>query len=118
MSRSRRKPYEYICGGTPVKPDRQVAARAVRRRHKQEIKNADDFEDLVLSHRYECAHNDRWGWSCDGGATLQYPDSPYGRSHYFALLSSPDSAYRTEWLSWYQEVMEHTRKRYQEIQRK
>lgn len=72
MSRSYRRPWTSLAGTShhgSAKQDKQYAARGVRRCHQQVLSLAlrtEDYENLLLPHRLECACNDVWGWGRDG----------------------------------------------------
>ena len=76
MSRSTRKPYAYITGGSP-KVDRKVAARLFRRLENRSLRKvfvSGEFEDYMHPVQYEAAGNDPWGWGVDGLAgPVEYP---------------------------------------------
>ena len=70
MSRSYRKPYSTICGGTaPETNDKQTASRCWRRLMKQSLHNA-DWDWYLIPVRFEAACNERWCWSADGSNQL------------------------------------------------
>lgn len=67
MSRSYRKPYGTYCNiHNSAHYDKQLAARGVRRRQDEWLRNHWDDESGLVPHRYECCHNDVWGWNRDG----------------------------------------------------
>jgi hypothetical protein len=72
MSRSYRKPYATCTGKRSASYDKTVAARCVRRANKSAIRTASDWEEFTPVDRYECAHNDVWGWDRDGKASLEF----------------------------------------------
>jgi hypothetical protein len=69
MSRSfKKQPFMAICGGGSAQYDKTLAARGVRRAHRQTIHNAlhiGDYE-VVLPHRLQCCHNNTYSWGRDG----------------------------------------------------
>jgi hypothetical protein len=60
-----------VCGGDSAKYDKQLASRGMRRRQNQALRTADDFEEFVIPHRYECSHNHVWCWGRDGRQVWQ-----------------------------------------------
>lgn len=71
MSRSHKhQPFQVICGSNgSAKQDKRIAARSVRRAHKEAIQIAflnQDFEEFLLPDIYECSHNNCWSWNRDG----------------------------------------------------
>lgn len=52
----------------------QMAARGVRHKQNQHLRTNWDDEDILLPHRFECRHNDVWGWDRDGHQNRQEPD--------------------------------------------
>jgi hypothetical protein len=74
MSKSRRRPFSAVTGVRSAKQDKQMASRAVRRRHNQYLKTQEDMDDFLLPHRLECGHNEVYGWSRDGRQRYQVPD--------------------------------------------
>lgn len=78
MSRSYRKPYASVCGNRSAHEDKTLAARGYRRKEKEALRKATDWEEYIHPVRLEAAHNDPWGWSRDGKQTLQFsPDANY-----------------------------------------
>jgi|GEM_PF-3120786 hypothetical protein len=75
MARSYRKPYAACTGMCSASIDKQIAARGVRRNQNQYLKTNWEDEDFLLPHRFECHHNDVWGWSRDGQQCLQVPNA-------------------------------------------
>lgn len=112
MSRSRKKhPFQAICGGSvsSSKRDKQIASRAARRRFRREIHlaTATDFENLLLPHRRECAHNDVWGWNRDGNQVYKVP-SPRDFSRYHDAVFGHGCGYLCNdvWPPiWYEQMM-------------
>lgn len=74
MARSYRKPYTAVTGARSARIDKQMAARGVRHKQNQHLRANWDDEDILLPHRFECHHNDVWGWDRDGHQNLQEPD--------------------------------------------
>jgi hypothetical protein len=103
MSRSfKKRPFQAICGGGSAKHDKQLAARGMRRRQNQALRTADDFEDFLIPHRYECAFNETYCWGRDGSQMYQGLDA--GRTwHYYG----PDGClWDGQWPpKWYQKMM-------------
>ena len=103
MSRSYRKPYCVPCGDTgSAKKDKRIAARAMRRKqnHVLRVWMTREDEDLIIPPRYECAHNDVWGWNRDGKQRLV---SPYPRYRgwwgiYEPLNIEKEIAEHQEWI--------------------
>lgn len=72
MSRSYRRPYEAVTGNRSAKEDKQLAARGMRRKQNEWLRNHPEFEENALvPHRLECAHNDVYGWGRDGKQRLR-----------------------------------------------
>ena len=74
MSRSYRKPYAACTGKNSAKEDKRHAARGMRRKQNQWLRNLKEFDDSLVPHRLECANNDVWGWGRDGHQYLQVLD--------------------------------------------
>jgi len=112
-----------VCCG-PVKPDRQMASRSVRHRHKHEIKVAlntnSDFENFILPDIYECAFNNRWSWSCDASRPRYYSGKPdrWDRTHVGIYLNGPLTRINLDWLLWHLDTMRWDREYHQRLQRK
>lgn len=96
MSKSYRKPWGTACSiKSSAHDDKTIAARSVRRAQEQSLREAvhdDDWDGWLLPNRYECTHNNVWGWGRDGkkrplGTNNQY-NNPY------AYITSP--TWRTE----------------------
>jgi hypothetical protein len=69
MSRSfKHKPFSAICGGSSAQYDKTLAARGVRRAHRQVMHIAlhTGEYDVILPHRLQCSHNEIYSWSRDG----------------------------------------------------
>lgn len=69
MSRSfKHTPMAAICGTGSAHQDKTMAARSVRRAHRQAIHNAIRTQelDVLLPHRLECSHNETYCWVRDG----------------------------------------------------
>jgi hypothetical protein len=75
MSRSYRKPYETIIGGTASeREDKILASRGWRRLMNRSLRSARDFETYTLPLRHEAAYNNRYSWRSDGKNNLrQFP---------------------------------------------
>jgi hypothetical protein len=72
MSRSYRRPYgTYFSIKSSARKDKQIAARAMRRKQNRWVRRWDG--DDLIPHRYECAHNDVWDWNRDGGQRRMVP---------------------------------------------
>jgi hypothetical protein len=104
MSRSYRRPYSAPCGNASAHQDKMLASRGVRRAQNRAVREAQDWEEFELPHRFECNHNDVWGWGRDGKQTLQRPPvlQPWWN---FAFMTAEE---------WYQDDL----KRYQRLMRK
>jgi hypothetical protein len=51
-----------------------------------------------MPHRFECNHNDVWGWGRDGKQFLQVPDSKDWSRYLLALMEIfPYNVLYTEW---------------------
>ncbi len=70
MSRSYRKPYSACTGHSSARWDKTTAARGVRRKQNQVLRDAEDLEALQMPHRLECHHNNTYDWKRDGGQWL------------------------------------------------
>jgi hypothetical protein len=66
MSRSTRRAYAAVTGTASAKEDKRVAHRNARHEQNRAIEACTDFEDLLLPHRLECAHNNPYSWVRDG----------------------------------------------------
>jgi hypothetical protein len=74
MGKSYRRPFQAICGKGSAKKDKQAAARGVRRKQNEWLRNNWQEEEMgLVPHRYECHMNDVWGWSRDGKQMLSVP---------------------------------------------
>lgn len=71
MSRSYRKPYSAICGGGSASWDKFFAHRGERNAHKLAIKMCLDWDEFLIPHKYECSHNEVYGWARDGNQSYQ-----------------------------------------------
>lgn len=69
MSRSfKHQPFAAICGGNSAHYDKMLAARGVRRKHRQVLHIAlhtGEYE-VTLPHRLQCSHNEVYNWGRDG----------------------------------------------------
>jgi len=93
MSRSYRKPYSPVTGAGSAKEDKRHAARGVRSKQNQWLRNLEEFDDSLVPHWRECANNDVWGWGRDGKQTLQQPSN---REHTQYSLTQ-QGLFRGEW---------------------
>ena len=69
MSRSyKHHPFAAICVGGSAHYDKTLAARGVRRAHRQSLHIALHIQefDVVLPHRLQCTHNNTYSWCRDG----------------------------------------------------
>jgi hypothetical protein len=76
-----------ICGGS-AKQDKRYANRGVRRAHKDALHSlikAQDYEDLLLPHKYECAYNETYSW-CRDGKQLYWEPSDYYNKEWFVQM--------------------------------
>jgi hypothetical protein len=100
MSRSyKHQPFAAICGNNSAQYDKTLAARGVRRAHRQALHIALHTEefDVVLPHRLQCAHNEVYSWNRDGHQTWQGLD----HHDWFRYVEANDP---TSWLyDWKQE---------------
>ena len=83
MSRSYKKPFIYWCKSPREshKWDKTQANRSFRRAVNKALYYCLDYEELLIPHRYEAAHNDRWGWLGDGSPFLYDRVSRYLLTH-------------------------------------
>lgn len=102
MSRSTRRPYAAITGTDSAKDDKRLANRGVRRAQNHALRTAQDYENLILPHRLECAWNDVWVWSRDGGKSLHFPPSREKHAHWH--WATPDMLEK-----WYQQDLRYYR---------
>jgi hypothetical protein len=81
MSRSRKKPFSYVCSSKGKHSDKTVAARCYRRLESSRLRSAiveGDFEDYLHPVRREASYNDPWSWGVDGGAgPVETPPSAF-----------------------------------------
>lgn len=71
MSKSYRKPWgTWTSVRSSAHGDKTTAARLFRRAQNQALRHAvandADWDGWLLPERYECSHNDVWGWGRDG----------------------------------------------------
>jgi hypothetical protein len=98
MSRSyRHRPFMAVTGTNSAQADKTMAARGMRRKQNEWLKNRWVEDDFLIPHRYECSHNETYSWGRDGCQRYQGLDAsdwnryqmtvkgllPY-RSDYFA----------------------------------
>ena len=93
MSKSYRKPWGTCCSiRNSAHDDKTVAARSMRRAQEQSLREAfrdEDWDGWLIPERYECSHNDVWGWGRDG---KQYPLDTHWTTQYnnpYAYVTSP-----------------------------
>ena len=91
MSRSRRLPYSAITGHSSAKQDKVQARRGVRSAERQAIRSCQDWEELMLPHKYECNWNDTWSWHRDGSQSLQKLDHQDFNPFYLTAYSFYES---------------------------
>jgi len=73
MGKSYRKPYVYITKGVREshKSDKQVASRCFRHMANLDLRNCEDWDELLTPHRYEATHNNIYSWAGDGHARYE-----------------------------------------------
>lgn len=76
MSRSYRKPYAAITGTKSAKQDKILAHRGVRRAQNHALRVCQDYEELIMPHKLECAWNNNYSWGRDGKQSLHFPPNP------------------------------------------
>jgi len=108
MARSFKKsPFMSICGDVSAKKDKQLAHRGERRAIQQALyRSRNDYDNFLLPHRLECAHNEVWGWNRDGKQSYCAPTASDWRYHLMAL--DPETHCRFE------HMYEHYKKHYSE----
>jgi hypothetical protein len=74
MSRSYRAPFAPVTGVKSAADDKRLAARGVRRKQNQWLRQTVDFDEAIVPHRFECHWNEVYGWGRDGRQFLQVPD--------------------------------------------
>jgi hypothetical protein len=84
MSRSVRKPYSAVTGPSSAHYDKKIAARGIRRKHKQYTNTNWESDYFLIPHRLECNHNDTYDWGRDGSQFYQVPE----RRHYQDYLEA------------------------------
>lgn len=85
MSRSYRKqPFQSICGCSSAAHDKTIANRGVRHVQNQALRLYDD-DTFLMPHRYECTHNDVWGWNRDGNKHY-YKPAQYAHELWFKRM--------------------------------
>jgi len=91
MSKSYRKPYCAITGVRSAHADKTQAARSVRRAQDHALRTAlaagIDWDEFLLPEIYECADNEVYGWSRDGGQSLKTRSKQYNNP--YAYVRSP-----------------------------
>lgn len=83
MSRSIRRPYSAPCGNASAHQDKIYAARGVRRAQNRAVREAQDWGEFELPHRFECSHNDVCDWRRDGKQRLCSPPDRSWYSNYW-----------------------------------
>jgi hypothetical protein len=83
VSRSYRKPYAAITGNKSAHDDKKVAARGVRRRQNQWLRNLKDMDIALAPHRLECSFNNTYLWGRDGRQRLVHPGHPNSERYDF-----------------------------------
>ncbi len=83
MGKSYRKPYATVTGSNSAKEDKRLANRSVRRLQDRSLREAEDWEEYLVPHRYEASHNDVWGWQRDGKPRLHYEPTWNDVLHWF-----------------------------------
>lgn len=70
--KSYRLPYSSVLGVVrSCKWDKRIANRAIRRTQNSFVNNCSEWDEELIPHRYECAHNNVYGWNRDGNQSLQ-----------------------------------------------
>ena len=116
MSRSYRRPYSAPCGNGSAKQDKMLASRGVRRAQNRAVREAIDWEEFELPHRFECNHNDVWSWGRDGKQRLQ----TLSHNDFNPCYCTTSSSYWTKEniFKWNAEHLEWKLKWLRELQRK
>jgi hypothetical protein len=90
MSRSYRRPYAAITGNASAKQDKRMAHRGVRRNQKLALSTCEDYENLLLPHRLECAWNNTYVWGRDGSqldySRWRYSEDEWCQRYYRELV--------------------------------
>jgi len=73
MSRSTRRPYAARYGIASATQDKVRAHRGQRRAQNQALRQAQDYEDLLIPHKLECPGNNVWCWGRDGHQFFHSP---------------------------------------------
>lgn len=71
MGKSYRRPYSSAVGHPSAKKDKQIANRALRRTQNNYTKQFYEDDGFLIPHKYECSHNEVYGWSRDGKVKYQ-----------------------------------------------
>jgi hypothetical protein len=107
MSRSRKKPFSYICGSKGLHDDKTVASRCYRRLESRRLRQAcieEEFDDYLHPMRLEASFNDRWSWGVDGSAgPVEMPPSD------FALTQA--GLGDLSWLAWDEDWYEKSQRK-------
>lgn len=105
MSKSYRKPYGTFCSfKNSARKDKQTANRGVRRKQDSWLRGLEDFDAELVPHRYECCHNDVWGWNRDGNQYLMKPSIREWNDHLKYLSGEFDSEFNRRWAEKYDSV--------------
>lgn len=117
MSRSyKHQPFAAICGGSSAHHDKTLAARGVRRAHRQTMHIAlhNGEYEVILPHRLQCSHNEVYTWVRDGHQRWQgldhrdwqrYLEATNPDLHDGHRLWYNDERYTCWPPTWYEEMM-------------
>jgi hypothetical protein len=88
MSRSyKHQPFIAMCGNSSAKKDKQLAHRGERRGQDHAIRmawKADDFENFLIPHKFECRWNNTYSWVRDGHQQYCALDKRARHKHFIA----------------------------------
>lgn len=99
MSRSYRKPYGTFCSiKSSAKYDKQFANRGARRKQNAYLKTVTDLDEVIIPHRYECAHNNVYDWNRDGRNHLMLPSNREWNDHWRWLNGLWDSEWERRYM--------------------
>lgn len=105
MSKSYRRPYSAVCGSDSAAWDKYFAHRGVRRSQKLALKMCSDWDEFLIPHKYECSHNEVYGWSRDGNQTYRFP--PHEGDYFTDCLHYGEEQarkYFQQSLEWYERL--------------
>jgi hypothetical protein len=72
MSRSYRRPASAITTCNSAKQDKILAHRGVRRAQNHALRTCQDWDELLIPHKYECSWNETYCWGRDGKQRLYF----------------------------------------------